>query len=247
MRKYMVALTILLWIAVGLKQVWIEKNAEPVSVAEVFDQEELPAVESRVRYCGSCPEYLEGEERANLLKNLAEELHISHLPESVTEKKENGSVTWTEAEGRDGTTRFTYLAAGTWLYDILVSPRCYVTVELHMDGHTEEAVFYRNRMEEAAEELGLSGSASLELSGGRPGKDGLEEYEQAAADLFDQLGAEEVSSWKTEELYRIYGYSPRLGMAVYRGENAFNLSFAAEYDEQKDETIYRVGVPALEE
>lgn len=247
MRKWMAVLTIILWIVAGVKQVWEQKAAEPVSVAEAFSREELPEIQSRVRYSGSCEKYLEEDGRKELLCSLAKEMHIENFPQTVTERRDNGSVTTAVIEGKEGKTTFTYLAVGTWLYDTLISPRCYVIVELETEGHMEAAVFYRNKLEEAASKLGLSGSAGLELKGSRPGKDSLEDYGNTAKALFSQVGAKEVSSWKTESLYRIYGYSPRLGSAVYRGEEAMNISFAAEYDSIAGMTRYRIGVPSLEE
>ncbi|MEG1993198.1 MAG: YwmB family TATA-box binding protein [Acetivibrio sp.] len=80
-----------------------------------------------------------------------------------------------------------------------------------------------------------------------PGKLTLQEKEKVAADFLKAMQGKTVKEIKTEELFTIYAYSPRLHSYIVSENKKINLNMVFFYEEEKKETGFIAATPIYNE
>ena len=238
-KRWLVAL-FLLW-SLAVSQLVRGHEEEQERVAEVFaqvgEQEQMGVVEYYGTYDG---EYLEDSARGEFLKKIAKELGITdHMEISGTSEGGREETRLTkEGSNADTVLRLlTSTAEG--------ERKQYIIIKITMKGDMENAYAYREKLNELLEPYSGSSKSSANIIGTYDGKLSLEERNEIADRLLDEMDARVVSENREMQLYTIYGYTPWIEDYEMQEEEPFNVNIAMHYNRTDDKTYVYAAVPAV--
>lgn len=238
-KRWLVAL-FLLW-SLAVSQLVRGHEEEQERVAEVFaqvgEQEQTGVVEYYGTYEG---EYLEGSGREYFLKKIAKELGITDHIEISSTSEAGREETRLTKEGSNADTvlrLLTSTAEG--------EKKQYMIIKITMKGDMENAYAYRKKLNELLEPHSGSSKSSANIIGTYDGKLSLEERNEIADRLLDEMDAKVVSENREMQLYTIYGYTPWIEEYEMQEEEPFNVNIAMYYSRTDDKTYVYAAVPAV--
>lgn len=238
-KRWLVAL-FLLW-SLAVSQLVRGHEEEQERVAEVFaqvgEQEQTGVVEYYGTYEG---EYLEESGRVEFLKKIAKELGITDHIEISSTSEAGREETRLTKEGSNADTvlrLLTSTAEG--------EKKQYMIIKITMKGDMENAYAYRKKLNELLEPHSGSSKSSANIIGTYDGKLSLEERNEIADRLLDEMDAKVVSENREMQLYTIYGYTPWIEEYEMQEEEPFNVNIAMYYSRTDDKTYVYAAVPAV--
>lgn len=238
-KRWLVAL-FLLW-SLAVSQLVRGHEEEQERVAEVFaqvgEQEQTGVVEYYGTYDG---EYLEDSGREYFLKKIAKELGITDHIEISSTSEAGREETRLTKEGSNADTvlrLLTSTAEG--------KKKQYMIIKITMKGDMENAYAYRKKLNELLEPYSGSSKSSANIIGTYDGKLSLEERNEIADRLLDEMDAKVVSENREMQLYTIYGYTPWIEEYEMQEEEPFNVNIAMYYSRTDDKTYVYAAVPAV--
>lgn len=239
-KRWLAALFILWALAVG--QLVQGHTEEEQRIVEVFAQVGGEEQTSRVEYFGICDrEITEPAEREKMLRELAQGLGITEGVEIAFTDTEGRKMCTLHKNGEHGDTELSLVAA-----EIDGEPCQYLTAKIQMDGGMEDALAYRERLEDLTKDDMKVGRSSADMEGSYPRRLSLKERNRIADELLGQLDAAVVEENRTEELYEIYAYTPWFTDYRLQDGAAVNVTIAMDYSESESKTNIHVAVPVLE-
>lgn len=242
MKKAAILLLLVLWVAAGVQMAY-GKNGEENKIVEVLAEVGSEEQSSVVEYYGVYhKEYLELDDREVFLRQVAGELGIKDNIEVVRTYDDTREETKLIKKASKATTTMRFI---TLEEEGKKSPDQYVIINITMEGTMENAIGYREKLEDILEKDTRNSRSSANVIGRYDGKLSLEERNRIADGLLEKMGAHVVSENRDMQLYTIYGYTPWLKEYEMQEDDAVNINIAMYYSQTKDETYVYAAVPIL--
>lgn len=122
----------------------------------------------------------------------------------------------------------------------------FLLVNITVNDKFENILTYKNRIEKALKEKGLTDyQTSLTLRGGLDGELTKKQKNIKVKSFLNQLGAREVNRIESDDLYTVYAYTGFVDDSIKVSGYRININIAISYDEAKDETEIYLATPIL--
>lgn len=238
-KRWLIAL-FLLW-SLAVTQLVQGHEQEQDRVAEVFaqvgEQEQTGVVEYYGIYEG---EFLEPSGREVFLKGIANGLGITDHMEITRTYEEGREETRLTKEGSNATTVLRLLTSKAE-----GETKQYMIMKITMKGDMENAYAYREKLNGLLEPYSNGSRSSANIIGTYEGELSLNERNEIADRLLEEMDAEVVSENREMQLYTIYGYTPWIEDYEIQEEEPFNVNIAMYYSQTEDKTYVYAAVPAV--
>ncbi|MCI8513357.1 MAG: hypothetical protein HFI93_01820 [Lachnospiraceae bacterium] len=243
MKKWMGYAVVILWLAAAVKYIAEPQATGEVRVMEAFTRSDFQEAECGLRLAG----YLSGEAYGDareeaLLREVAERLdlktgyqfqrvetdgtRIVELFKEMPEAKVSIRIVTVNPEREE--VRSNYLYVGL---DFFQSPA--------------SGLYYKEKLEELADEYGMDTSVTLTLTGVYEGDLNREARNIVSDQLLGAMGAREQEAYKSEELYTVYAYTENWQEHTVINGKKVNINLAFSYDEEQNKTFVYLGSPLI--
>ena len=240
MKKLGIFILAALWLLAGIQQLVHGSDTREDKIVQVFAQVGTKQQESVVEYYGVYKkDFLELEEREAYLRQAAASLGIGDPVEVVRkyEKTREESKLVKEAKGATTTLRL--------ITSLGEEPKQYLIANISMKGSVENALAYRQKLQEILNDDMEESKSSANVIGCYDGNLTLEERNQIADGLFQELEAKVVSENRDMQLYTIYGYTSYVKEYEDQERKKVNINLAMYYQELEDKTYVYMAIPVI--
>lgn len=242
MKKFAVILLGVLWVLAGVQLLADKDSKEEERIVEVFGKVGNAAQSSVVEYYGTyAGDYLDTDEREELLGSIAQELGLTKDGIDLSRKYEDGryeTKLYKEAGKAVSSLRFITVGEDE-------DSRQYVIINLAMDADMESALAYRKKLESIMDGYVKDSRSSANVIGRYDGKLTLQERNTVADGLIEEMGARIITENRDMRLYTIYAYSPYISDYEIQDGEAVNINIAMYYNENEDQTYLYAAVPLV--
>lgn len=246
-KKVKVSILVLVWSIVAI-QIYVndwEKQRQTANIVTAFSaagEEQTVMRISGYGYLGVVD--LTVGQKEQMLGNLAEMIGY--------DGKTN--ISYTEEQGRERTKLALMTDTGRWTIQLVSVPKTeekdeveqYISMEFLSQMAIEESMEEYRQMEQLYESLGMKARLIIEVSLERKGNLVEKDADAFINTLLQDMDAEKVDKVWTKDVHTVYGYTKQINTYhVLNGEKV-NLQLAFIYEEDRDKTIIKMGVPLLE-
>lgn len=121
----------------------------------------------------------------------------------------------------------------------------HITIQIDTSADVKGAFSLYERTKEVFEEIGVDGSASLEVEMERSGNLWKKEGKKFASDMFELAEAKVVDVIAENDIYTVYGYTQLERSYLVLNQEKVNVQMVLSYDEKEDKTYIKIGLPIV--
>lgn len=124
-------------------------------------------------------------------------------------------------------------------------PEQYIAMEITADGSSKQAVELYHKVKQIYEDMGIKCQASLEVGASRRGNYVDSRRKGIFDDILKTLKARQVDSIMQDGICTVYGYTKAEDSYLTLNGKKVNLQIVLTYDDEKDTTYIKIGMPIV--
>lgn len=248
MRKVMVAIIAILWIAVGIQYIMARNTGDETQIVEAFSQTSFDDTESVVTGYGVHQgEYQDRESAKQMLSKIANELGIKDDYEwDETREESSGEVILTK-QAKHADTKMRFITYEEKQENNVVTATQYIVVQLTLYESSESAMGYKELISEILDDYNFSSQYTVSLKGEYEGELTLDEKNIITDNLLENINANVVSERRSGDIYTIYAYTNSIDEYKTVTKEKINVSLAINYDENEGKSYLYVSTPLIQD
>ncbi len=238
-QRISIMLAIVLWLLSAIKMISVNMAGEVSAktgkdIVSVFCDNVYRNISSEITAYGVLTEsYLSADARQMLLSDMADYIGLNTYRMAAEETDKNYAYSLVQNS----------VYGDVELKIIYNQEKYYLMVDIKLDKGLESTMQYRKLVEDICERYGVNCSVNVCFSGVVDGNISIENRKNISDRLLKQLGAKEVQSRKTMDMFTVYAYDKNEKSYIMLGKKKVNINISMEYDENKDETQVYLAVP----
>lgn len=183
---------------------------------------------------------ISNEMKKNMLENLALKMGIK---DGYTFSEGNGDdfvkMILTK-EGKYATTKIQIISLMG-----AAEPEQYISIQIETDASVEDAFALYKRTKQIFNEIEVNSQVSMEIEMEQHGNLWEENGDEYVKQLLHLAQAKEVDKIEENEIYTVYGYSKIENTYLVLDDKKVNVQLVMSYDEIKDKTYIKMGIPIV--
>lgn len=245
-KKAKIYLVLLVWLAAAVQIVVNKSMKQDNQIIEAFSVTESTPVESCIDAYGYFGEmYLSAESKRAMVINLANQLGITDGYEVNTASGDAYEKTELIKDGMYAKTTIQVISMETENAEGKAVTEQYFLVELEIYNDVDQVLTYRDKIEAIFADIGMEADINIYLSGSVSGELLDEEKEAYVTEFLETMNAAEVTGYRSDDMYTIYGYTKDEDKCVYQNGEKVNVNIAITYNEEEDTTYIHMAVPFI--
>ena len=125
------------------------------------------------------------------------------------------------------------------------APKQYIAMKIESYEEVKEIVTLYKKIKDLYKEIEVEATIYLEVEQEKRGNITKTDANQIIKDIFSILDAKEVERVTEQEIYTVYGYTPKEEDYLILNKEKVNVSVALYYDETTDKTYIKIGLPII--
>ena len=190
-------------------------------------------------------QYISETERESILLDIAHGLGITNSLVYDSETKD-GITTSSLVRTADNTqTILKLITTETALSSNEISLKNTISAVIEFDNSLDSAFFYKDKIKNAFENVGINPDISINLKGDIAGSLSMSQKNVIADKIIESSDGKIVTESRNNNLFTVYAYTDKIEDYVLRGSMKTNLNVAISYDEIKNITEVYMATPFL--
>lgn len=221
-------------------------NTDEVALARVLDEDMYYDVESNVEsaiYIGN--QYMNDDERKEMLVNIAEGLGIKGDYDMVSENTDTGRTLILSKKAKSASTYIKLTTVERQVSNSQISLSQYLYTRMEFEGSPESAVYYKEKLDGILKKMGYNENSSVNYTGKCAGNLSKTQKNKITSDIIKNLSGKETDRVCTDDIYTVYGYSEYIPGEVRVDGRKTNFNLAFSYDENENVTILHISAPII--
>lgn len=238
-QRISIMLAIVLWLITAIRMISVNIASEVSAKADkdivsVFCDNVYRDISSEITAYGVLTEsYLSDDARQMMLSDMADYIGLNTYRIVYEETDKNYAYSLVQNS-----------VYGDVEFKIIYNQeKYYLIVDIKLDKGLESTMQYRKLVEDICDRYGIKCSVNVCLSGVVDGNISIENRKDISNRLLNQIGAKEVQSRKTMDMFTVYAYDKNEKSYIMLGNKKVNINISMEYDENKDETQVYLAIP----
>lgn len=186
------------------------------------------------------------EDKKELIYTIAKEIGLQLDDNLISKKDEERSELYYSKDGKNAETMIKVYSRPSSNSSNPNEMENYVLVRLKVLTNPQSSLEFRKVLEDLFESLNIEQTfITMEVSSTFMGKLTLEEMNQIADSMIDNLRGKIIEEHRVEGLFTIYGFTGLLPEYIMDSKNKINIHVAITYNEEEDKTKVILATPII--